>query len=80
VEIQTAYVAQQQLDGYGAFVQHAVKRKNVFDRRVLKREGKEVVFEKGDLVQVYRSDLDYTFKTIRKIIPKWSRPYRVAER
>lgn len=80
VEIQTAYIAQQQLDGYSAFVQHAVKRKSVFDRWVLKKEGKEVVFEKGDLVQVYRSDLDYTFKTIKKIIPKWSRPYRVTER
>ncbi|KAJ3912898.1 hypothetical protein F5877DRAFT_11142, partial [Lentinula edodes] len=80
VEIQTAYAAQQQLDGYSAFVQHAVKWKSVFDRRVLKKEGKEVVFEKGDLVQVYRSDLDYTFKTIKKIIPKWSRPYRITER
>ncbi|KAJ3911997.1 hypothetical protein F5877DRAFT_8394, partial [Lentinula edodes] len=80
VEVQAAYVEQQQLDGYGSFVRHAVKRKGVFDRRVLKKEGKEVVFEKGDLVQVYRSDLDYTFKTIKKIIPKWSRPYRVAAR
>ncbi|KAJ3897128.1 hypothetical protein F5879DRAFT_788013, partial [Lentinula edodes] len=80
IAVQAAYVAQQQLDGYNAFVSHAVKRKGVFDRRVLKKEGKEVVFRKGDLVQVYRSDLDYTFKTIKKIIPKWSRPYRVAER
>ncbi|KAJ3888737.1 hypothetical protein GG344DRAFT_67727 [Lentinula edodes] len=47
VEIQTAYVAQQQLDGYGAFMQHVVKRKGVFDRRALKKKGKEVVFEKG---------------------------------
>jgi hypothetical protein len=29
---------------------------------------------------VYRSDLEYTFKAIRKIIPKWSRPYRVVSR
>ncbi|KAJ3911970.1 hypothetical protein F5877DRAFT_29186, partial [Lentinula edodes] len=72
VEIQAAYVAQQQFDGYSAFVQHTVKQKGVFDRRLLKKEGREVVFEKGDLVQVYRSDLDYTFKTIKKIIPKWS--------
>jgi hypothetical protein len=40
-------VAQQRLDGYSAMVQHAVKRKGVFDRRVLKREGKEVVFVRG---------------------------------
>ncbi|KAJ3897513.1 hypothetical protein F5879DRAFT_784266, partial [Lentinula edodes] len=57
-----------------------VKWKAVFDRRVLKKEGKEVVYRKGDLVQVYWSDLDYTFKTIKKIIPKWSHPYRVVER
>ncbi|KAF8824330.1 hypothetical protein HHX47_DHR8000253 [Lentinula edodes] len=80
VAVQAAYVAQQQLDGYNAFVSHAVKRKAVFDRRVLKKEGKEVVYRKGDLVQVYRSDLDYTFKAIKKIIPKWSRPYRVVDR
>ncbi|GAW08960.1 rna binding protein [Lentinula edodes] len=80
VLVQTAYVEQQQFDGYDAFVRHAVKRKTIFDRRVLKKEGKEVIFDKGDLVQVYRSDLDYTFKTIKKIIPKWSRPYRVVER
>ncbi|GAW06777.1 retrotransposon-like family member (retr-1) partial [Lentinula edodes] len=80
VLIQAAYVAQQQFDGYDAFVRHAVKRKRVFDHRVLRKEGKEIVFDKGDLVQVYRSDLDYTFKTIKKIIPKWSRPYRVVER
>ncbi|KAJ3897968.1 hypothetical protein F5879DRAFT_766333, partial [Lentinula edodes] len=72
VEIQAAYVAQQQFDGYSTFVQHAVKQKGAFDRRLLKKEGREVVFEKGDLVQVYRSDLGYTFKTIKKIIPKWS--------
>ncbi|KAJ3912845.1 hypothetical protein F5877DRAFT_24186, partial [Lentinula edodes] len=80
VLVQTAYVEQQQFDGYDAFVCHALKRKTIFDRRVLKKEGKEVIFDKGDLVQVYRSDLDYTFKTIKKIIPKWSRPYRVVER
>ncbi|GAV99844.1 retrotransposon-like family member (retr-1) partial [Lentinula edodes] len=80
VAVQAAYVAQQQLNGYNAFMNHALKRKSAFDRKVLKKGGKEVVFWKGDLVQVYRSDLDYTFKTIKKIIPKWSRPYRIVER
>jgi len=32
------------------------------------------------LVQVYRNDLDYTFKTDRKLLPKWSQPQRVTER
>jgi hypothetical protein len=40
----------------------------------------EVVFEQGQLVQVYHSDLDYTFKTERKILPKWSQPHRISKR
>jgi len=32
------------------------------------------------LVQIYRSDLDYTFKTKRKLLPKWSQPRRIAKR
>jgi hypothetical protein len=41
---------------------------------------REVIFKAGQLVQVYRSDLDYTFQTIRKLEPKWSVPRRVVER
>ena len=80
VAVQMAYVAQQRLDGYAAAVSHALKRKNVFDRRVLEHSPGEVIFSKGQLVQVYRSDLDYTFKTERKLLPKWSSPQRVASR
>ena len=29
-------------------------------------------------MQVYRSDLDYTFKMEKKILPKWSCPHRIA--
>ena len=29
------------------------------------------------MVQVYRSDLDYTFKTEKKLLPKWSQRYRI---
>jgi len=75
-----AYVAQQRLDGYDEAVQHAIKRKTAFDRRVLRRQPAEVVFTCGQLVQVYQSDLDYTFKTERKLLPKWSSPYRITER
>jgi hypothetical protein len=32
------------------------------------------------LVQVYRSDLDFTFKTDRKLLPKFSAPRRVVRR
>jgi hypothetical protein len=77
---QMAYVAQQRLDGYAAVVKHAVKRKAVFDKRVLARKPGEVVFRPGQLVQVYRNDLDMTFKTERKLLPKWSEPRRVTRR
>lgn len=80
VTVQMAYVSQQRLDGYAAAVAHALKRKNAFDRRVLERKPGEVIFSKGQLVQIYRSDLDYTFKTERKLLPKWSTPQRITSR
>ena len=80
VAVQMAYVAQQRLDGYAEMVAHAIKRKSTFDKRVLTRKPGEVTFPKGQLVQIYRSDLDYTFKTERKLLPKWSPPQRVVAR
>ena len=80
VSTQMAYVAQQQLDGYAEAVAHAVKRKSAFDKKVMGRKPGEVIFSKGQLVQVYRSDLDEKLSTERKILPKWSPPYRVASR
>jgi len=74
------YAAQQRLDGYASAVRHALKRKAAFDKRVLAESGGEVIFKPGQLVQVYRSDLDYTFKTERKLLPKWSHPRRVVAR
>ena len=47
-------------------------RKEAFNKKVVGRAPREVVFRAGQLVQVYRSDLDYTFLAIRK--PKWSVP------
>ena len=80
VATQMAYVAQQRLDGYAAAITHALKWKNAFDRKVLEKSPGEVVFSKGQLVQVYRSDLDYTFKTERKLLLKWSSPQRITSR
>jgi transposase InsO family protein len=80
VALQMAYVAQQRLDGYSEAITHALKRKTAFDRKVLAKNPGEVIFHKGDLVQIYRSDLDYTFKTERKLLPKWSTPQRVVAR
>ena len=78
--LQMAYVAQQRLDGYAEVVTHALKRKSIFDKKVLAQKPGEVIFSKGQLVQIYRSDLDYTFKTERKLLPKWSTPQRVTSR
>ena len=79
VAIHMAYVVQQRLDGYDKAVQHAIKWKEVFDKRVLKRCPGEVVFSKGQLVQIYRSDLKHMFKLECKILPCWSEPHRVTE-
>lgn len=75
-----AYVAQQQLDGYAEAVKHAQKRKEIFDRKVTKGNPGKVIFSIGQLVQIYRSDLDYTFKTEHKLLPKWSKPFCITGR
>ncbi|KAG6839111.1 hypothetical protein C0991_005716 [Blastosporella zonata] len=80
VNLQLAYAGQQRLDGYAATVHHAIKRKATFDKRVLAETKNKVVFKAGNLVQVYRSDLDYTFKTEKKLLPKWLIPRRVVAR
>ena len=40
----------------------------------------EVIFERGQLVQVHRSDLTKSISSERKLAPMWSEPYRVLER
>jgi len=50
---QMAYVAQQRLDGYAEAVTHAMKRKTAFDKRVFAQGLGEVIFSKGQLVQIY---------------------------
>lgn len=80
VELQMAYVHNQRFDGYAQIVDHAERRKSAFDKEVLAHPPREVVFRTGDLVQVYRSDLDFTFSTDRKLLPKFSAPRRVVNR
>jgi hypothetical protein len=53
VEVQMAYVEQQQLDGYAHTLSHAHKQKLIFDRKLLSQAPKEVIFKAGQLVQVY---------------------------
>ena len=80
VETQMAYVDHQRFDSYAQIVDHAQRRKAAFDKHVLSRSPWVVVFWAGDLVQVYCSDLNYTFKTDRKLLPKFSAPHRVINR
>jgi hypothetical protein len=80
IAIHLAYVEQQRLDGFSATVDHAAKQKKAFDRKVLKRAPKEVIFKKGDLVQVFRSDLVHTMSTMKKLAPMWSIPRRILAR
>ena len=80
VDTQMAYVNQQRFDGYAQIVDHAHRRKVAFDKQILDHAPREVIFRAGDLVQVYRSDLDYTFKTERKMLPKFSAPRRIVHR
>ena len=80
IGIHQAYVQQQRLDGYAHTIEHAVRRKGTFDKRLLAKFPREVIFTPGQLVQVYRNDLTYTFKTERKLLPRWSLPRRVVSR
>ena len=80
VDTQMAYIDHQRFDGYSQIVDHALRRKEAFDKQVLSRSPREVIFRAGDLVQVYRSDLDFTFISERKILPKFSAPRRVVNR
>jgi transposase InsO family protein len=76
VAIHMAYVAQQWLDGYKATVKHMIMWKRAFNKWVLKSSG-EVIFKKGQLIQVYQSNLDQMLKTEQKLLPKWSHPHWV---
>ncbi|KAG2742840.1 hypothetical protein P692DRAFT_201655426, partial [Suillus brevipes Sb2] len=80
VHVHSAYVAQQRLDALANKVADALQRKASFDKRVLTSPQGEVTFETGQLVQVYASNVDNTFKTSRKIIPRWSAPHRIVTR
>jgi hypothetical protein len=75
-----AYAAQQRLDGYAEAIRHAMDRKTRFDRRILDSAEGEVVFEVGQLVQIFRSDLAKSISSERKLAPMWSEPHRISER
>ncbi|THU78901.1 hypothetical protein K435DRAFT_611060, partial [Dendrothele bispora CBS 962.96] len=78
VEVQMAYVEQQRLDGYDMIVRDALRRKEAFDRRVLRRAPGEVIFKVGQLVQIRREKDGH--RAENKLMPRWSVPHRVKER
>src|SRR5882762_885168 len=80
VAIHLALVEQQRLDGYAATLDHAAKRKSVFDAKLQQHAPRNVVFEPKDLVQVHATQWVRTFASIKKLIPMWSVPYRVTAR
>jgi hypothetical protein len=53
VHIHQTYTQQQHLDGYAHTMEHAAHQKTAFDRRLLAKSRQEVLFELGQLVQVY---------------------------
>ena len=75
VNLHMAYVEQQNLDSQAQTVLHANNRKAVFDRNVVKKHPKEIIFKRGELVQVYRSELTFTHSTTWKLTPQWSPPF-----
>jgi hypothetical protein len=77
--IHMAYVEQQHIDRYKAAVKHAIAQKCAFNKCMWKNSS-EITFKEGQLIQVYHSNLDYTFKMECKVTPKWSQPYRVMKR
>lgn len=80
VAIHLALAEQQHLDGYSAIVDHAAKRKDKFDSKLKQRAPREVVWQKGDLVQVHASEWNRKLASLRKLIPMWSIPHRIAGR
>ncbi|KAF8187314.1 hypothetical protein K438DRAFT_1764931 [Mycena galopus ATCC 62051] len=77
-----AYMGQLRTDGYAEMVDHARRHKAQFDRKVLARAPKEVIFRTGSLVQQYETKYETgaTFLVERKMVPMWSAPRRVTSR
>ncbi|KIM57132.1 hypothetical protein SCLCIDRAFT_88922, partial [Scleroderma citrinum Foug A] len=51
---------------------HVIKRKLAFDRKVILSRTREVLFDDGQLMQVYDNAADMTFTTSKKLLPRWS--------
>jgi hypothetical protein len=51
----------------------------MFDKRVLARSPREVIFTPGQLTQFYHSGIHNSLEAKRKLLPKWSIPCRITE-
>ncbi|KAG2343787.1 hypothetical protein BDR05DRAFT_883501 [Suillus weaverae] len=78
VHVHSAYVAEQRLDALANCNMNSLKQKAAFDKQVLTSPTGHVVFQPGQLVQVYASEVDGNYKLSRKIIPCWSAPHRIT--
>lgn len=76
-DVHLAYVEQQCLDTMDLTALHTIKRKLAFDRKVILLRTGEVLFDDGQLMQVYDNATDMTFATSKKLLPRWSVPWRV---
>ena len=68
VNVQAAYINQQQLDSTSCMVAHTMQRKAVFDRWVEWSRVGHIIFKPGQPVQVYDITLDGTLSTLHKIL------------
>ncbi|QRW07690.1 Retrovirus-related Pol polyprotein from transposon opus [Ceratobasidium sp. AG-Ba] len=62
-------------DAYARALEHAAKRKRVFDKKA-----RVVDYQLGDLVQKYDARLDETHSLMRKLAPRWSGPLRIVDK
>jgi hypothetical protein len=80
INVHMAYMEQQRLDGANQATAHTTRWKAAFDKRVMQSRAGEVVFEPGQLVQVYANTLDMTVSNARKLTPKWSVPRQIISK
>ena len=78
VLLHLSIVEQQCLDGYSSIIDHTAHRKPRFDTKVKKCALKNIIFKKGDLVQVHQTQWHNTLSLIKKLVPMWSIPSRTS--
>jgi len=62
VSLQAAYINQQRFDGYSQIVENAHRRKEAFNKKVVARAPREVVFRAGQLISCKKNS--YQLKTL----------------